>query len=100
MLADMHADHQDVVRADAVSFALTHACMRACVQTIKTWYKLMPDALGKKLAVKRGLGVNMPEEERQKREQQTEEEYLRKEGFSEEQVQKHSPYLLSLYQHE
>lgn len=59
---------------------------RACVQTIKTWYKLMPDALGKKLAAKRGLGVKMPEKERQKREQQTEEEYLRKEGYSEEQV--------------
>ena len=60
------------------------ACMRA--QTIKTWYKLMPEALGRKLAQKRGLGVKMPEKERQKREEQTEVEYLRKEGYSKDEV--------------
>ena len=46
----------------------------------------MPDALGKKLAQKRGLGVKMPEKERQKREEETEVEYLRGEGFNEDQV--------------
>ena len=59
-------------------------CVR---QTIKTWYKLMPDALGKKLAKRHGRGGAMDEEARQEREQQTEEEYLRKEGFTEEEVE-------------
>ncbi|CAL8471442.1 g10984 [Coccomyxa elongata] len=61
--------------------------LRNGAKTIKTWYKLMPEALGKKLAARRKRGGAMDEESRQEREQQTEEEYLRKEGFSEEQVE-------------
>lgn len=57
------------------------------LQTIKTWYKLMPEALGKKLAARKKRGGAMDEESRQEREQQTEEEYLRKEGFTEEEVE-------------
>ena len=46
-------------------------------QTIKTWYKHMPDMLGKKLARRKELGGALSEEKRQHREQETEASPLR-----------------------
>lgn len=47
----------------------------------------MPEALGKKLAARKKLGAKLPEKVRQEHEQQTEEEFLRKEGYTEEEVE-------------
>ncbi|CAL5224317.1 g6984 [Coccomyxa viridis] len=60
--------------------------LREGAKTIKTWYKYAPDILGKKLANRKKLGGVIPQEQREKNEKEDEEEYMRKEGFSEEKV--------------
>ena len=58
--------------AAGVHARLTRRPLWLGVQTIKTWYKLMPDMLGKKLAQRKQLGGALSEEKRQNREQETE----------------------------
>lgn len=63
---------------------------RSCVilQVIKDWYADMPKKLGKELARQRkGNHVHKSEAQRQEEDDREEEKFLRKEGFSHDEIE-------------
>ena len=59
----------------------------AHVQVIKKWYAELPDKLGRELAKQKKTNTHQTDQEKEQADDRQERKYMKKEGFSEDQIQ-------------